>query len=453
MLTVATTRRSMRFWALVLTLTGIVAGILIWQLPQNNTATAQATWEDICEDLDVTVLPTPAYMAYDSSERSTFTREYDETVTTTVTRTETQVTTHPYYGRHEIEYAEDRTPISEYFLVVRPDEETDSRARNTENETYSVTSYHRSTDDQGAWEDWDIQSEPIERAPEPGNTARNVANSTFCGTDVDEQFTSFRYIGEETIDGVETKHFVGIEDPLGDADADFIKHEFWISLVAFPVQYKVEHVMELEEYWTDTLVAVITYSDFGEQNVINPPGQAAVLVPTPGSTPAVEPTAEATQEPTLEPTVEPTAEAIQEPTLEPTAEATQEPTQEPTAEPTTPAIDVWLEPDPETITFDGHWRQFTVRGAGLDRVHFSTNVINYPDGPSSTGAVELSSRRSPPSASDACETTYFSGYAKNVGDTFHMVGCQAGTVILRLADPSDGYTVLREYTVAVSGGP
>ena len=97
MLTVPTTRRRLTFFASVLTLAGIVAGILFWQLfPQNNTATAQATWEDICEDLDVTGLPTPAYMAYDSSERSTFTHEYDETVTTTVTLTETQVTTYPY---------------------------------------------------------------------------------------------------------------------------------------------------------------------------------------------------------------------------------------------------------------------------------------------------------------------------------------------------------------------
>ena len=105
------------------------------------------------------------------------------------------------------------------------------------------------------------------------------------------------------------------------------------------------------------------------------------------------------------------------------------------------------------ITFDGQWRQFTVRGTGLDSVEFSTNVINYPNGPSSTGAVELEVGNNPPPAGDACQTTYFSGYTKNVGDTFHLVGCRAGTVILRFEDPSNNYAIIREYTVTVSGGP
>ena len=115
--------------------------------------------------------------------------------------------------------------------------------------------------------------------------------------------------------------------------------------------------------------------------------------------------------------------------------------------------DAWLEPDPETITFDGQWRQFAIRGNGLDGVDLGINVISYPDGPSSTGAVELESRSSLPSAADACRTTYYSGYAVSVGYTFHLVGCQAGTVIIELNDPANDYALLRRYTVTVSGGP
>ena len=386
MLTVPATRRRLTILASVLTLTGIVTGILVWQLFPQDTASAQAVLEDICEDLDVTGLERPAYPAYDVSEWSTFTHQYDETVTTTTTTTETQVTAYPYYGRHEREYDEDGALISEYFLVVRPDEETGNTARDTEgDETYSLTQYRRSTDDQGVWKDWNVQSEPIERSPAKasGAVTRDAPN-LFCGVNVDERFTSFTYIGEETIGGVDTKHFVGIEDPLGDTDPDFIKHEFWISLVAFPIQYKVERFMEVEEYWTDRLVSVSTYSGYGQQNVVNPPGQAVVPTQTPAPTP----------EPTPEPTPLPTPEPTPEPTLEPT---------------TTTATDAWLEPDPESITFDGQWRQFTIRGTGLDDVRFSTNVINHPDGPNSTGAVELDSRSSLPSASDACRNTYFSG--------------------------------------------
>ena len=86
-------------------------------------------------------------------------------------------------------------------------------------------------------------------------------------------------------------------------------------------------------------------------------------------------------------------------------------------------------------------------------VAFSTNVINYPNGPSSTGTVELEVSTAPPSASGACQTTYLSGYAMSVGTTFSLVGCQAGTVILRLEDPANDYAVLREYNVTVSSGP
>ena len=116
-------------------------------------------------------------------------------------------------------------------------------------------------------------------------------------------------------------------------------------------------------------------------------------------------------------------------------------------------MDAWLEPDPTTVTFDGgQWRQFAIRGTGLERVSLLINVFD-PNGPSSTGAVELESRRSLPSASDACRTTYSTGYTKRVGNTFSLVGCEAGTVIIRLQDTANDYALIREYTVTVSGGP
>ena len=94
-----------------------------------------------------------------------------------------------------------------------------------------------------------------------------------------------------------------------------------------------------------------------------------------------------------------------------------------------------------------------MRGIGLERVNLLTNVSVYPDGPSSTGAVELDSSSVLPSASDACQTTYYTGYAMSIDRTFNLVGCQAGTVIIRLSDPANDYALIREYTVTVSGGP
>ncbi len=105
------------------------------------------------------------------------------------------------------------------------------------------------------------------------------------------------------------------------------------------------------------------------------------------------------------------------------------------------------------MTFaNGQWREFTLRGTGLERISLSINVFN-PDGPSSTGAVELDSSSVLPSASDACLTTSYPGYSVSVGYTFSLVGCEPGTVIIRLQDRDNDYALIREYTVTVSGGP
>ena len=204
-------------------------------------------------------------------------------------------------------------------------------------------------------------------------------------------------------------------DPTQIGPSDY-RVEFWVDSDGRRVQVK-----EIYPYY-----GVLTvYSGWGEKNVISTP-----VVPTPAAT------------------------ATPIPTAAPIPTDTPEPTPAPTATPA-PAVSAsaWLDPDPETVTFDGgQWRQFTIRGTGLDEVDFSINVINYPDGPSSTGAVELESGSSLPPASDACRKTYFSGYAVSIGFTFHLVGCQAGTVILRFEDPTNGHAIIREYTITVSGG-
>ena len=91
--------------------------------------------------------------------------------------------------------------------------------------------------------------------------------------------------------------------------------------------------------------------------------------------------------------------------------------------------------------------EFTLRGTGLGRIGLSINVFN-PNGPSSTGAVELDSSSVLPSASDACcLTTYYSGCAVIVGYTVSLVGCEPGTVIIRLQDSDNDYALIREYIV------
>ena len=88
----------------------------------------------------------------------------------------------------------------------------------------------------------------------------------------------------------------------------------------------------------------------------------------------------------------------------------------------------------------------------MERINLSINVFN-PRGPTSTGAVELGSSSSLPSASDACLAMYYSGHGVSVGYTFALVGCEAGTVIIRLEDRDNDYALIRDYAVTVSRGP
>ena len=138
----------------------------------------------------------------------------------------------------------------------------------------------------------------------------------------------------------------------------------------------------------------------------------------------------------------------------PTPPDTPAPTPAPTPTPpptSTPVpADAWLDPDPETVTFDGsEWREFTVHGTGVERIDLGVNVW-----PNSTGAVGSTGSSSPPSVSEACENAHYTGYTFLDGRTVRLVGCQAGRVIIQVGQFVGGeYVLLRRYTVNVSGGP
>ena len=446
MITPPATQRRLRLWAVALALAGIVAGVLVWQLfPQGRSA--QAAFEDACASMENG--PALEHAAFDLSSNLTMTR--GDVVQ--LSKNDVRYSFSPHYARHEVESLMDGTVLREVITLVQPDEGSGARSSGDTEVSYSVNSYYRHFDEQGGTAGWNAQTEPLGQTASQARNADTMA--TFCGMDVNELYINFRYLGEEELDGVTTKHFTGTN--RDEPDGHTVQTDYWIeSDSGFPAQQRVERVQTTVGFPTNRLIVITKFVGWGEENVITAP---VVETPqaTPEATPAptVEPTPVATvgptstpwPTPTREPTPTPGPVATPVPTPEPTA------TPEPTPTPSTPTVDAWLEPDPTTITFDdGQWRQFEIRGTGLERVDLATNVINYPDGPSSTGAVELESRRTVPSATDACRATYYSEYERRVGDTFSMVGCRAGTVILQLADPSNN-TVIREYTVTVSGGP
>ena len=81
------------------------------------------------------------------------------------------------------------------------------------------------------------------------------------------------------------------------------------------------------------------------------------------------------------------------------------------------------------------------------------NVISPTGGPSSTGAVGYPAASPPESAGKVCESAFYSGYEMSVDQTFSLVGCREGTVIIELLDPTDDRALLKRYTVKVDAGP
>ena len=426
-------RRPLRFLIAALALAGLVGGMLGWQLLSQGRS-AQAAFEDACSSVDLTTLE---HVSFDLSSDITMARGDD----IGLSKSYVQYTYSPHHAYRYVESEVDGTIVSESIVLVRPDAAEGSSTTKSSDDaevSYSVKSYSRHVDEQGAMKRWVTHTEPLETEEEAqtsnGGTTKNAAANTnmFCGIDVDEMFVNFRYVGEEELDGVTTKHFTGMNRHVPEGHT--VQTDLWIvSATGFPAQQRIERVQATVGYPVNRLVVISEYVGWGEENVIVAPN----LTPTPAATP------EATPVPTPIPTPTPA------PTPAPTPVST--PTPAPTS--TSETTDARLEPDPESVTFaNGQWREFTLRGTGIQNVDLSINVFNS-NGPSSTGAVELAAGSALPSASDACLTTSFTGYGAWVGFTFNLVGCQAGTVIIWLLDAANDFALIREYAVTVSGGP
>ena len=256
----------------------------------------------------------------------------------------------------------------------------------------------------------------------------------FCGFGADE-IAGLQERGTATVNGHSTRHFSGTTESDGITSHGDLDWNFWVTHDGNPVRYTKRDTAT--DFTTE-----VTFSNWNTSHSISvdvtPDLRTITYAGTPPatdvSTPTLIPSGTLTPTPTPTPTPAPTATPTPAATATPTPTATPEATATPSPTPSPGTRDAWLEPDPSGIAFDGQWREFTIRAVGMNDLNFAINVINYPDGPNSTGAIERSSRRNPPLASDECEEIYYTGYTVEADDTFHLVGCRAGTVIIEIKD-------------------
>jgi hypothetical protein len=317
------------------------------------------------------------------------------------------------------------TLVSEGYTMWDDSGSGSSSRSEDDDDSYRV--YSRRIEGNGQWGAWQVSQYPTDWG--------DGMTGSFCGYDV-SIFDTFLYNGVETVGGTSTKKFTAT---VGSASLELATRlEFWIDADGKLIK-KAQTLTNKDVRWE------LTYSGWGEANAIATPVTSGATPPG-GDLPDTGPEPDATASP-------PATATPSTPAPESTATPVPTDTPEPTVTPV-PAT-AWLEPDPETVTFDGSgWQTFTIHGTGVDRIDFSINAINHPDGPSSTGAVARTRRSTPPAASDACRNTGYEGYSENPGGTFSLVGCRAGTSIIQLGEFVYGsYVLLRRYTVDVTGGP
>lgn len=91
---------------------------------------------------------------------------------------------------------------------------------------------------------------------------------------------------------------------------------------------------------------------------------------------------------------------------------------------------VRLEPDPGASFLGSQWQQFTLRTTRSESI--TVRVTGRQD-PDNSGKLNVSTSGPPPSVSDTCRTTYFrTTFGKRNGQTFSLVGSEAGTAMSKL---------------------
>ena len=160
-------------------------------------------------------------------------------------------------AEHHLTTAPDSNEQAEMIIVESPGDGTRSDGGGG-----SVTLYTRSADDAGVWGNWSIENANI---PASGTGRSSSGSEHFCGMET-SRFTSFEYVGTETVDGMDTKHFRASRTPAGAPNGDYQWVDYWIDLNGVPIK-----VTESYSVAGDQMETTTTYSGWGETNTITVP--------------------------------------------------------------------------------------------------------------------------------------------------------------------------------------
>ena len=300
-----------RYWLpTVILFVAIVVAItvLVWRFTtEDDLASAQEAIEDACEGTAI------FSSSYDVNVRITGT-EGDEIVFEALGEER-------YNGEDAAWTATDSDGniILEVIKIITKNDDTASGqgasgSSSTNRKMGSV--YIREADDNGELGGWEMESHEVPSKSASGSSSDSAVGTAsdtaaFCGFPLtsDGYRIEFRYVGEEAVNGILTKHYYHSYSPVDGPEENYNRTDFWIdsSNGRFVKLGHDTFVAGDSESEADSRRQVIqTYSGWGEENVITAP-----VLSTP--TPAPELTATATPEPLSTPT------SVPEPTATPSA--------------------------------------------------------------------------------------------------------------------------------------
>ena len=214
-------------------------------------------------------------------------------------------------GQHMIFSDEAGNMIGEGMLVHRQNSGGDAATRTTESGEVRDL-YLRRLDESGQLGEWETRAWPkpalgsaTTRSTESGSSGLGEDPPSFCGLplELEGHDVEFRFVGNETIDGVETRHYFHSYSQTG--DPGYYSTDYWVDSDGRIKKRRTEAYdpSPIAGDTAHTVEWVTTYSGFGETNVITPPsiatatsepsGPGATSTPTGGdssATPAATPT-------------------------------------------------------------------------------------------------------------------------------------------------------------------
>ncbi len=233
----------------------IIAWWLIWNDPSVD---AQEVLEDACDfseaiyDFDI--------ILQDFNPEADYPRVFD-----------TRISNDNIHMIVSSEYSDRKSEYIDLKSVYHDESIASGASGSKEDSKFRISEFSRHADDSGQWGEWEVtisvtRSYSSAQEESTAQADSSQASSTFCRWAI-EEFDSFEFAGEGTVEGTKTSHYIGTYYPNGPDDEKVKTFELWVDEAGRLLQEKWD---TFTPGWGHS-ITIFTMSNFGEPNIIVAP--------------------------------------------------------------------------------------------------------------------------------------------------------------------------------------